>query len=30
VVEVAGRSHYTGEGVFTLEEGDDLDPFLVR
>jgi trans-L-3-hydroxyproline dehydratase len=30
VVEVAGQAHYTGEGVFTLEEGDDLDPFLVR
>lgn len=30
VVEVTGRSHYTGESVFTLEADDELPAFLVR
>ncbi|MEX0827292.1 MAG: proline racemase family protein [Acidimicrobiia bacterium] len=30
IVEVGGMAHYTGESVFTLEEGDDLPAFLVR
>ena len=30
VVEVAGEAHYTGEAVFAVEEGDGLEPFLVR
>ena len=29
-VEVAGRAHYTGEAVFTLEDDDPLPGFLVR
>lgn len=30
VVEVAGEAHYTGESVFTREDEDGLEPFLVR
>ena len=30
VVEVGGRSHYTGEAVFTLEDDDLLPGFLLR
>jgi trans-L-3-hydroxyproline dehydratase len=30
VVEVAGEAHYTGEAVFTREDEDGLEPFLVR
>jgi trans-L-3-hydroxyproline dehydratase len=30
VVEVAGQAHYTGEAVFTREDEDGLEPFLVR
>ncbi|MEX2418884.1 MAG: proline racemase family protein [Acidimicrobiia bacterium] len=30
IVEVAGQAHYTGEAVFTVEEDDGLEPFLVR
>lgn len=30
IVEVGGRSHYTGESVFTLKDGDELPSFLLR
>lgn len=30
IVEVGGESHYTGEAVFTLEDGDPLPSFLLR
>jgi len=30
IVEVGGESHYTGESVFTLEDGDPLPSFLLR
>ncbi len=30
IVEIGGESHYTGESVFTLEEGDPLPAFLLR
>lgn len=30
IVEVGGMAHYTGEGLFTVEDGDDQEPFLVR
>ena len=30
IVEVGGRSHYTGEATFTLEDDDATEPFLLR
>ena len=30
IVEVGGESHYTGEAVFTLEDGDPLPGFLLK
>jgi trans-L-3-hydroxyproline dehydratase len=30
VVEVGGHAHYTGRAAFTMEEGDGLEPFLLR
>lgn len=30
IVEVGGRSHYTGSSVFTLEDDDPLPSFLLR